>query len=451
MMRYDVILVSYAFIMSQYRKLCRYLEEVENSKKYGFNQKLERPSLSIFSEIFYAQEGVKCPYLVLDEVTAVKNSTSITFAAIEKLRSLADTVIMLTGSPIDNTWMDVYAFLQFLLDHDIRSRRLMVLLFASRTQKGKLQAPKANKMRRILQLLNSFVVRRPEDTIEIPSLHEHKVKFSLDAEAAMESDRQFGKFMTIINMKSKKDGVQLEGGAQPWKRLTWAQQYAMHPALALIMHLARYPGETDNDLASADILHEAKDIREWTEWRENLEKEEKWKSARIQALIDIFNVRRDIDPKCATLIFDESVYYLDIVDTAFKNMYDPIVCFRFDGRTPPEKRNSILQHFEQAASPKVLLISRATGGVGLNITTANVVILCGPWWKSEWEKQAIKRAHRPGQTREVVAIRMQANNCLVEDYKAKIRDRKHKDNSKIIAHITRKDGVVPKVWHDLEE
>jgi SNF2 family DNA or RNA helicase len=88
--------------------------------------------------------------------------------------------------------------------------------------------------------------------------------------------------------------------------------------------------------------------------------------------------------------------------------------------------------------------------VGLNIPAANVVILYGPWWKSKWEQQAIKRAHRPGQTREVIAIRMQANNCRVETYRAKIRDKKHKHNSTIVRQITRKDGDVPKVWTDLE-
>jgi SNF2 family DNA or RNA helicase len=449
--KYDVILVSYAFVMSQYRKLCKYFEEVDNFKRNGTCKQLERPSLSIFSEIFHDQEGVKCPYLVLDEVTAVKNSTAITFAAIQELRSLADTCIMLTGSPVDNTWMDLYAYLQLVLGHDIRSRRMMLSLFASRSASGKLRPPMGNRFRRILQLLNSFVVRRPEDTIELPPLREQTVTFSLDPQAASDSDFHFEKYMTIVNINSK-DAVQPQGGNNlpPWKRLTWAMQYAMHPALALIMHIARYPHEKDNDQASADILYEAKDIEKWTAWRDELKQGDNWKSSRITALIDIFNERRDIDPTCSVLIFDESVYFLDIVQIAFEKMYDPVDCLRFDGRETPEKRTAILQEFEKAAGAKVLLISRATGGVGLNIPAANVVILCGPWWKSEWERQAIKRAHRPGQTREVLAIRMRADNCALEHYKAGLRDRKNKDNSRVVLNITRKDGEVPKVWDNLD-
>ncbi|MCJ1435757.1 hypothetical protein MMC27_005132 [Xylographa pallens] len=59
---------------------------------------LERPDMSIVLDIFYAQDGVRSPYLVLDEVTAVKNAESITFAAIDELRKLADMCIMITGS-----------------------------------------------------------------------------------------------------------------------------------------------------------------------------------------------------------------------------------------------------------------------------------------------------------------------------------------------------------------
>ena len=131
LLKYDVIIVSYSFVMSQYRKLYRYVDNIAKFKQLGPDKHLERPSLSIFSEIFSAQEDVKCPYLVLDEVTAVKNTKAVTFAAIQELRILADTCIMLTGSPVDNTWMDLYAYVQLAQSHYIRSRSMMLSLFAS--------------------------------------------------------------------------------------------------------------------------------------------------------------------------------------------------------------------------------------------------------------------------------------------------------------------------------
>jgi hypothetical protein len=95
LLKHDVILVSYHFVMSQYRRLQKYLKSVDKVK-LGIAASLKRPNITIFSEIFYT-EGVKSPYLVLDEVTTVKNSSSTTFRAIEELRSLAEACIMLTG------------------------------------------------------------------------------------------------------------------------------------------------------------------------------------------------------------------------------------------------------------------------------------------------------------------------------------------------------------------
>lgn len=93
-----------------------------------------------------------------------------------------------------------------------------------------------------------------------------------------------------------------------------------------------------------------------------------------------------------------------------------------------------------------MLMSRGAGGVGLNIPSANVVIICGPWWKAEWEDQAMKRAWRPGQTRPVTFVRLFARNCKAEHYKAKVRNKKHAFNSRVLSQLTRTDDQVPRTW-----
>jgi SNF2 family DNA or RNA helicase len=101
-------------------------------------------------------------------------------------------------------------------------------------------------------------------------------------------------------------------------------------------------------------------------------------SSRIEALIDVFNRHHDEDPECSVIVFDESVYFLDIVQIAFRMTVDPIECLRYDGRSMPEIRPAILEDFAKSKGAKVLLMTRATGGLGLNITCANVVIQCSP-------------------------------------------------------------------------
>lgn len=89
-----------------------------------------------------------------------------------------------------------------------------------------------------------------------------------------------------------------------------------HPMRKLIMHIANNPLANDDDQATADLLFEADDIEAWSAWKEKLKEGENWRSSRITALIDVLNACRDADPDCSVLVFDESVYFLDIVQTA---------------------------------------------------------------------------------------------------------------------------------------
>ena len=85
----------------------------------------------------------------------------------------------------------------------------------------------------------------------------------------------------------------------------------------------------------------------------------------------------------------------------------------------------------------------------MNIVTANKVIIYGPWWKVELEQQAIKRTHRPGQTRAVEVVKLKADSDM-DQYRARVRDKKHKHNSKIVEAIIREDGVIPQSWDNFE-
>jgi hypothetical protein len=71
LLKHDIVLVSYGFAMSQFRKLYKYLKNVASNKQ-GIINVLKRPNLTIFSDIFYV--GEQGPYLVLDEVTAINSA-----------------------------------------------------------------------------------------------------------------------------------------------------------------------------------------------------------------------------------------------------------------------------------------------------------------------------------------------------------------------------------------
>lgn len=85
-----------------------------------------------------------------------------------------------------------------------------------------------------------------------------------------------------------------------------------------------------------------------------------------------------------------------------------------NGSVPVARRQEILDEFEKAPAGAVLTAQIQSGGTGLNIQSASVVILCEPQFKPSVENQAIARAYRMGQTRNVLVYRLLCENTVDE-------------------------------------
>ena len=83
-----------------------------------------------------------------------------------------------------------------------------------------------------------------------------------------------------------------------------------------------------------------------------------------------------------------------------------------DGRT--RKRGERVDRFQQDPDCPLFLISLKAGGLGLNLTAAEYVFLLDPWWNPAVEAQAIDRAHRVGQTKQVFAYRLICTDTVEE-------------------------------------
>jgi SNF2 family DNA or RNA helicase len=84
------------------------------------------------------------------------------------------------------------------------------------------------------------------------------------------------------------------------------------------------------------------------------------------------------------------------------------------GSVTPQRRQEILDEFEKAPAGTVLPAQIQSGGTGLNIQAASVVIICEPQLKPSIENQAISRAYRMGQTRSVLVFRLVCENSVDE-------------------------------------
>ena len=77
-------------------------------------------------------------------------------------------------------------------------------------------------------------------------------------------------------------------------------------------------------------------------------------------------------------------------------------------------RQARVERFQNDPACRLFLISLKAGGLGLNLTAAEYVFLLDPWWNPAVEAQAIDRAHRIGQTRQVFAYRLIARDTVEE-------------------------------------
>ena len=85
-----------------------------------------------------------------------------------------------------------------------------------------------------------------------------------------------------------------------------------------------------------------------------------------------------------------------------------------NGSVTPQRRQEIIDDFDSAPAGTVLAAQIQSAGTGLNIQSASVVILCEPQFKPSIENQAISRAYRMGQTRNVLVFRLLSENTVDE-------------------------------------
>lgn len=131
-------------------------------------------------------------------------------------------------------------------------------------------------------------------------------------------------------------------------------------------------------------------------------------SSKLKRLREIIADAKDENRK--VLVFSFFHDTIDVVRSAFGSAcYGPI-----SGSTPLNKRQQIIDSFDAAPAGSVLVAQIQSGGTGLNIQSASVVVLCEPQYKPSIENQAISRAYRMGQSRNVLVYRLLCKDTIDE-------------------------------------
>lgn len=104
-------------------------------------------------------------------------------------------------------------------------------------------------------------------------------------------------------------------------------------------------------------------------------------------------------------------FFLDTIDK-IKDFLGDRCLEPINGSVPVLRRQKIIDEFDKSPAGTVLLAQIQSGGTGLNIQSASVVIFCEPQFKPSIENQAIARAYRMGQSRNVLVHRLLCENTI---------------------------------------
>ncbi|KAG7223374.1 hypothetical protein INR49_032201 [Caranx melampygus] len=119
----------------------------------------------------------------------------------------------------------------------------------------------------------------------------------------------------------------------------------------------------------------------------------------LQKLLKYYLQKRD-----KVLLFSLSTKLLDVLESYC--MAEGLDYSRLDGTTKSKERVQIVKEFNTSSHINLCLVSTMAGGLGLNFVGANVVVLFDPTWNPANDLQAIDRAYRIGQCRDVTVLRL---------------------------------------------
>jgi SNF2 family DNA or RNA helicase len=131
-------------------------------------------------------------------------------------------------------------------------------------------------------------------------------------------------------------------------------------------------------------------------------------SAKLDVLLEL--VEEIVAEGHKALVFSQWTSLLDLVEPQLRAA--GIDFTRLDGST--RDRGAVVARFQDEAGPPLLLVSLTAGGLGLNLTAADHVVILDPWWNPAVEDQAASRAHRIGQERPVMVYRIVAEDTVEE-------------------------------------
>ncbi|MCK4312175.1 MAG: DEAD/DEAH box helicase, partial [Candidatus Cloacimonetes bacterium] len=363
------LLFNWAAEINKFNKSLSYIiyEGTQKERKKildNFNVNILFASYSIIQNDIEQLSQIEFDYIILDEAQHIKNAAAQRTKAIKKLK--AKHRMALSGTPIENNPTELWSIFDFLMQGYLPSLRHFKNEYMDSSHSQK------DTHEKLKMLVSPFILRRKksEVLIELPDKQEQIVYCKL-------SEIQEKMYLQILeNVRTKYLSIGENIGSNYLHILA---------ALTRLRQICNHPALLDNDI-----------------------KREVEFSGKMELLKEV--IVNAVESGNKLLVFSQFVQMLKLLKEMLKK--EKITFEYMDGST--RNRQKVIDNFNDNNNIKAFLISLKTGGYGLNLTSADTVIIVDPWWNPMGESQAIDRAHRIGQTKKVIVYKIITKGTIEE-------------------------------------
>lgn len=362
------------------------LRSIKNDKKTIFIT-----SYDSLKNDLESYKSKKFRFCILDEAQFIKNHLTLKAKSVKQITS--EIRFALTGTPIENTVLDLWSLFDFLMPNYLYKYQS----FKDDFEKQIINKNNKSVIKKLVKKITPFVLRRTKKEV----LKDLPEKIETIRYASMGEEQR-----KVYEAQLLKTRMSLEGKTKLMilSDLTRLRQLCVHPK----MFVEEYEGE----------------------------------SCKIDLVLELLD---DLIPNGhKVLIFSQFTSVFSYLE--YKLNEKEIDYFRLTGETPSKLRLEMAEEFNKSnSSQKVFLISLKAGGTGLNLVGADTVIQLDPWWNVSAENQASDRAHRIGQKNIVQVMKIICEDSIeqkvieLQEAKKNVIDQVIADNDENIIKLSDSD------------